>query len=143
MPYGATVADLTTPSIINDEVSKENAQTGSNLSSTLAPPEEEKKEEPPNTEETTPNSADFTDITKADLTFSTAMTENYSTLITVESIENLTAITVEPETTNYDCGMGPFKYLNADEQRRIVGGSLAIRNSWPFLVGSSNLNFPN
>jgi len=37
------------------------------------------------------------------------------------------------------CGAGPFKTLSLDEQRRIVGGTDAIRNSWPFVVSYSEL----
>lgn len=32
------------------------------------------------------------------------------------------------------CGRGPKKTLSLDEQRRIVGGTTALRNSWPFIV---------
>jgi hypothetical protein len=32
------------------------------------------------------------------------------------------------------CGAGPFKTLSIDEQKRIVGGTEAIKNSWPGIV---------
>lgn len=32
------------------------------------------------------------------------------------------------------CGAGPYRTLSVDEQERIVGGTTATRNSWPFLV---------
>ena len=32
------------------------------------------------------------------------------------------------------CGVGPKKILSLDEQSRIVGGTDAVRNSWPFQV---------
>ena len=31
------------------------------------------------------------------------------------------------------CGAGPFKALNTKEQK-IVGGTEAIKNSWPFMA---------
>ncbi|EFX75607.1 hypothetical protein DAPPUDRAFT_107786 [Daphnia pulex] len=39
-----------------------------------------------------------------------------------------------PSGTNVACGAGPYRTLSADEQERIVGGTTATRNSWPFVV---------
>lgn len=36
------------------------------------------------------------------------------------------------------CGAGPFKALSIDEQKRIVGGTDAVKNSWPFIVALLN-----
>lgn len=78
-----------------------------------------------------------TDFTTTNSTVSNSTTEGYSSLTTKEESETLSAIT-QPENVDYACGMGPFKYLNVDEQKRIVGGTLAVRNSWPFLVSRSS-----
>lgn len=42
-------------------------------------------------------------------------------------------VIAESESTGI-CGRGPKKTLSLDEQRRIVGGTTALRNSWPFIV---------
>ena len=42
------------------------------------------------------------------------------------------AIFVDGKVTG--CGAGPFKTLSIDEQKRIVGGTEAIKNSWPGIV---------
>jgi hypothetical protein len=42
------------------------------------------------------------------------------------------AISVDGKETG--CGAGPFKTLSIDEQKRIVGGTEAIKNSWPAIV---------
>jgi hypothetical protein len=39
-----------------------------------------------------------------------------------------------PSDNNVACGAGPKRTLSADEQERIVGGTTATRNSWPFVV---------
>ena len=46
------------------------------------------------------------------------------------------ASVVEPvlSGTKGACGAGPFKALSLDEQKRIVGGTTAVQNSWPFVV---------
>ncbi|KAI9553933.1 hypothetical protein GHT06_019204 [Daphnia sinensis] len=41
---------------------------------------------------------------------------------------------VAAEAGTGSCGRGPKKTLSLDEQRRIVGGTTALRNSWPFIV---------
>lgn len=54
--------------------------------------------------------------------------------VTIDDATEIDATTDQTDGADPGCGVGPFKYLNADEQSRIVGGTLAVRNAWPFLV---------
>lgn len=37
-------------------------------------------------------------------------------------------------SSNFSCGAGPYKALKLEDQQRIVGGTTATKNSWPFTV---------
>lgn len=40
----------------------------------------------------------------------------------------------KPDQAKPSCGAGPLKILSVDEQERIVGGTMATKGSWRFIV---------
>ena len=60
-----------------------------------------------------------------------------STMKPVTTVPTTTVPVSTSVDSKFSCGNGPKKTMSFDEQARIVGGTIARRNSWPFIVSAA------